>query len=60
MIYDSLLFGQDILVYRYVCILRAQENFPWNANPHGRKQGSFMYTNARETAIYALAVEQRP
>ena len=24
-----------------------------------RKQGSFMYTNARETAIYALAVEHR-
>ena len=35
-------------------ILRSK-NGPWL----DRKQGSFMYTNARETAIYALAVEHR-
>lgn len=28
MIYDSLLFGRDILVYMNVCIARAQETFP--------------------------------
>eukprot|EP00435_Cladocopium_sp_Y103_P010207 s2926_g2.t1 len=30
-----------------------------DGNAGVRKQGSFMYTNARETAIYALAVEHR-
>ena len=57
-----------IIRARYACIhvcvhsrsLRAQETFPPYATPQSRKQGSFMYTNARETAIYALAVEQRP
>lgn len=52
-----------MLVYMYVCIqdpLGPKKPFPQYATPQSRKQGSFMYTNARETAIYALAVEQRP
>eukprot|EP00434_Breviolum_minutum_P014721 symbB.v1.2.012980.t2/scaffold908.1/size153097/13 len=40
-------------------LLDAKSETVLDGNAGVRKQGSFMYTNARETAIYALAVEQR-
>lgn len=40
-------------------LLDAKSETVLDGNAGVRKQGSFMYTNARETAIYALAVEHR-